>query len=235
MPPKVAIVAALEREVAPLTSKFTRRVRPGQPFAVFESGDVRLVCGGIGGSHAASATRWLIAEAKPEVVMSIGFAGGLVPDRHVGDVIAPAAVIDANTGAAFPTMEGKGVVVTAGGVLAQVEKQSLAAQYQAEAVDMEAAAVARVAQENGIPFLAVKAISDELGFAMPPLQPFVQDGEVRTSKLLAYAAVRPSLWPVLMRLGRNAKTASSQLCRWMENHISRDFHDISAVYGKAGT
>ena len=233
MPPKVAIVAALEREVAPLTKKFARRVQPGQRFALFESGDVRLVCGGIGGAHAASATRWLIADAKPEAVMSIGFAGGLVPDRHVGDVITPATVIDASSGETFSVSDGEGVLVTAEGVLAEAGKQSLATRYKADAVDMEAASVARVAQENGIPFFAVKVISDEVGFAMPPLQRFVTDGQVSTSKLLAYAAVRPSLWPVLMRLGNNAKIASSQLCRWLENQISRDFQDILEFHGKA--
>jgi len=232
MPPRVAIVAALEREVAPLARQFTRRVQPGQPFAVFERADVRLVCGGIGAAHAAAATRWLIADARPEVVMSVGFAGGLVPDCHVGDVITPATIVDATTGETFAASDGKGVLVTAVGVLGEAEKQGLAARYKANAVDMEAASVARVAQQNGIPFFAVKAISDEVGFTMPPLQRFVSDGQVRTSKLLAYAAVRPSLWPVLMQLGRNAKTASSQLCCWLENQISRDFQDIFGLCNK---
>ncbi len=164
--------------------------------------------------------------------MSIGFAGGLVPQCHVGDVLTPATVIDSSSGDIFATSDGKGVLVTATGVMAEAEKQSLAARYNAQAVDMEASAVARVAQENGIPFFAVKAISDEVGFAMPPLQQFVSDGQVRTSKLLAYVAVRPSLWPALMRLGKNAKTASSQLCAWLENQISRDFRDILSVCGK---
>lgn len=235
MPPRVAIVAALEREVAPLTAKFTRRSQPGQSFALFERAEVRLVCGGIGGKHAASATRWLIANAKPQLVMSIGFAGALMDRYRVGDVITPATVLDAATGETFGSQRS-GVLVTASGVLSEAEKRSFAARYQGDAVDMEAAAVARVAQENGISYMAVKVISDELGFAMPPMDRFVGDsGEFQTSRLLAHAAVRPSLWPVLMKLGKNAKTASSQLCGWLENQISRDFQDILMVGGKART
>jgi adenosylhomocysteine nucleosidase len=227
MPPRVALIAALEREVAPLARRFIRREYPGVSFSVFEGGDVKLVCGGIGQKHAAAATRWLIANAKPEVIGSIGFAGALVADYHAGDVMTPATTIDSGTGETFSSASGRGILVTGSGVSGEAEKRELATCYQAEAVDMEAAAVARVARESGIPFFAVKAISDELGFAMPPMDRFVSDsGQFRTAELLGYAAVRPAMWPVLARLGRNAKKASSQLCGWLENQISRDFQDI---------
>jgi len=229
--PRVALIAALEREVAPLTKTFTRRRHAD--WVIFEKGDVRLVCGGIGGNHAAAATRWLITDAQPEVLGSIGFAGALAPDYHVGAVLTPATVIDGSTGETFVAALGTGVLVTAAGVLNEAEKEALAASYHAQAADMEAAAVARVALENGIPFFAVKAISDELGFAMPPMNRFVSDtGQFQTAELLSYAAVRPSLWPVLARLGKNAKKASSQLCHWLENQINRDFQDIQRACGK---
>ena len=48
---------------------------------------------------------------------------------------------------------------------------------------MEAAAVAAVAQERGIEFAAVKAISDELDFVMPPVGRFVDaDGKFETAR-----------------------------------------------------
>lgn len=231
--PKVAMVAALEREVAPLTRQFIRRETPGQPFAVFERADVRLVCGGMGTARSALATRWLVADAKPEIIISIGFAGGLVPGCRVGEIVVPAEVLDAASGESFSVAAGEGLLVTTSDVVGEAEKRKLAARHRAKVVDMEASAVARVARENGIPFFAVKVISDEVGFAMPPLQQFFENGQVRTGKLLLYAAVRPSLWPALMRLGTNAKKASSQLCGWLENQISRDFHGILDVCGNA--
>ena len=42
----------------------------------------------------------------------------------------------------------------------------------ADVVDMEAAAVAAVARETGLHFAAIKAISDELEFVMPPFKRF---------------------------------------------------------------
>ena len=234
MSPRTVLIAALEREVAPLVRSFRRQRPKGQSFAVFEWADVSVVCGGIGSKSAAAATRWSVAALKPEVVMSVGFAGALLPNCSVGDVVTPATVIDSSTGESFTTLSRSGVLVTAPAVLPEDEKRALATRFHADAVDMEAASVARVAQQNGIPFVAVKVISDELGFPMPVLDRFVDEvGTFSNSKLLAYAAFRPQLWPVLARLGKNAKFASSQLCQWLENHISRDFQDIFAVSGRA--
>jgi len=230
MPPKVVLIAALKREIAPLAKSFKPSKRGSDRFAVLERGDVSLLCGGIGGKHAEVAARWAIASLRPAVVMSVGFAGALTADCKVGDVITPATVIDANTGESFLARGGGGVLVSNAGVLAESGKRQLAARYGAEAVDMEAAAVARVAQERGIPFFAVKAISDEVGFAMPPMDRFVgAGGKFKTSKLLAHVAVRPALWPVLTRLGGNAKLASSQLSGWLENQMSRDFDGILEI------
>lgn len=236
MPPRVALIAAMEREIAPLAKRFTRRTDSQTGFSYFERPGVWLVCAGVGGDHAAAAARWLVASVKPEVVVSIGFAGALTPDCKAGDVITPATVIDGSTGDQFSLGTGSGVLVSNAGVLDEPGKRKLAEQYGAGAVDMEAASVARVAQQNGIPFFAVKAISDELGLAMPAMDRFVNGkGEFQTLKLLAYAAIRPALWPVLARLGRNAKVASARLCGWLENEMSRDFQDMSgaAALGKA--
>jgi adenosylhomocysteine nucleosidase len=227
MPPKVGLIAALEREIAPLARSLKRLCSADGRYEYFEGPSVCLVCAGGGGNHAAAATRWVIASLKPEGVMSVGFAGALVSGHRVGDVITPGTVIDDSTGEAFSVRSGRGVLVSVSAVLAENAKRTLAARHVAEAADMEAASVARVAQENGIPFFAVKAISDEVDFTMPPMERFVNGaGKFQTSELLAYAAFRPALWPVLARLGANAKKASSQLSGWLENQMSRDFHDI---------
>jgi len=227
MSPNVLLIAAMEREIAPLAKVFRRSDATTGHYPVLEKGSVRLLYAGIGGEPAARAASWAIDSLRPEVVMSIGFAGALTPDYKVGDVITPAEVVDGSSGETFSAGFGNGVLVTNTGVLAEGDKRQLAARYGAIAVDMEAAAVARVAQENRIPFFAVKAVSDEVDFRMPPLEKFVgKAGKFQTSRLLAHVAVRPAFWPVLMHLGANAKRASSQLCRWLENQMSRDFQDM---------
>ena len=232
MPPKIGIVAALEREVSAVTKKFAKRSDGPAGLTVFENTTVRLVCGGMGAKQAANAANWLIASYKPEAVMSIGFAGALVADYSVGDVITPGTVIDGSNGERFLIGGGDEILVSSAGVMAEAGKRQLAAQFAAQAVDMEAAAVARVAGQNGVPFMAVKAISDPLDFAMPPMDRFVSEsGKFRTLPFLAYIAVRPGSWPVVAQLNANAHRASSQLCCWLENQISRDFQDVISTIG----
>ncbi len=101
------------------------------------------------------------------------------------------------------------------------ESDGLAASYSASAVDMEAAAVARVAKQHGIPFLAVKAISDELEFPMPPVSRFVTpQGRLRSvARSRAYVAVRPKWWLPTVRLALNSRRASRNLSAALEHLI----------------
>jgi adenosylhomocysteine nucleosidase len=232
---RIALIAALEREVAPFAKGLRRRKQAYEGMVAFESDYLLMVCGGIGTARAAAATSWAIATLKPEVVMSVGFAGALTASCKVADVITPGTVIDGGTGEIFAVRAARGVLVTESAVAATGGKRDLALLYGADAVDMEAAAVARVAQENGVPFFAAKVISDAVDFAMPPLQQFVSEaGKFQTPEFLAHVAVRPALWPAVARLGANSRKASSQLCNWLENQMRRDFqHILEGVSGNA--
>src|SRR5712671_4793803 len=84
--------------------------------------------------------------------------------------------------------------------------------YGADAVDMEAYSVGDVASIYKVPFIAIKAISDELDFPMPPLGRFVTDtGQFSTAGFVAYTAIRPWTWPSVIQLGKNASLASEKL------------------------
>ena len=98
-------------------------------------------------------------------------------------------------------------------------KTKLAKAYGALAVDMEAAAVARGAETHNIQFLAVKAISDQLDFAMPRVDRFVNGaGQFQTARFSAYVALRPWLWKSVIQLGRNSSVAS----RVLRNTLSQE-------------
>jgi adenosylhomocysteine nucleosidase len=222
--PRVAIIAAMEREIAPLARDF---VKSGE--RLYERGDVRLMRSGMGAAHAAKAAQWLTAEFKPELLISAGFAGGLKAQHRPGEVLVCGKVIDEQSGEIFSGAAGESILVTCGGVLSGEDKRRLAAQHDADAVDMEAAAVARVAHEKGIAFAAVKAISDEMDFEMPPMERFIdENGDFETSKLVAYAAVRPGMWPILARLEKNTKLASDRLCNWLEDQMKSHFELLLA-------
>ncbi len=76
---KLAIVAALEREVWPLVNdwKVSEREYEGKKFKFFENEGTVLVCGGIRAQAARRATEAVIALYKPSKIESVGFAGAL--------------------------------------------------------------------------------------------------------------------------------------------------------------
>jgi adenosylhomocysteine nucleosidase len=155
-------------------------------------------------------------------LISAGLAGALTPAGKVGQVLLPSSVLDAATGGraeahVLPEIAGlrqAGLLVTSQEVAGPESKELLARQIGADWVDMEAAAVAAVAADHRLPFVVVKAISDECGFAMPPLQGCVDaQGRFLTGRFVRRVAVRPALWPALRRLAVNSRQAAGELCR----------------------
>jgi adenosylhomocysteine nucleosidase len=238
---KVAMVAALEREVFALVKRWRRieREHEGRWFKFFESGEAVLVCGGIGAEAARRAAEAAIALYQPVLVQSVGFAGALDPALKVGEIFAPSRVIDAKDGSSVETGTGRGVLVSAGTIAGSRQKAKLAECYGAQAVDMEAAAVALGAQARSVRFMAVKVISDESDFAMPPMDRFVGDlGQFRTGKFVIYAGLRPWLWARVIQLARNGARASRALCAELDRYINEakkpevlgpELHPISKV------
>ena len=152
--------------------------------------------------------------------MSVGFAGALDPALKVGEIFEPRTVINAGDGVRTDTGRGQGTLVTFSAVAGREQKEKLREAYSAEAVDMEAAAVAQGAGIRGIPFGAVKAVSDEAGFVMPPLEDFIRaDGSFCLTHYAVYIATRPSLWGTTLTLARNSAKASRALCVALEQRL----------------
>jgi len=216
MPVKVAFVAAMQREVSQLVKNWraVEREHEGKTFKFFESeANAVLICGGIGEQAARCATEGVIVLYKPEIVQSVGFAGALDSKLKVGDILTPARVIDAKDGSSAVVNNGSGALVSLSSTAGVEQKAKLAEVYGAQAVDMEAAAVAKSATAHGIEFRATKVISDEFDFEMPPMDRFVSyEGTFRTNKFLGYAVVRPRLWSRIVCLARNSKKAADALC-----------------------
>jgi adenosylhomocysteine nucleosidase len=220
--PKIAIVAALEREVKPLIAHWPscEREHSGRRFKFFVHNNAVLVCGGIGAEPARSAAEAVIEFYAPAIVCSVGFAGALQPHLRVGDITTPQRVVDARDGSSVDTGEGAGILVTATCILSPKEKAQLAASYDALAADMEAAAVARGAQARGVRFAAVKVISDERGFSLPSMQRFISvDGKFDTAGFVVFALLRPWLWLKLVHLATNSKRAAQALSGHLERML----------------
>jgi nucleoside phosphorylase len=225
--PKIAIIAALEREIHPLIKNWrhTAIQHDSCTFTIHQSDYAIAICGGIGPESARRAAEAVIQNYFPSVLISAGIAGALIPELHVGETVFPALVIDTSDGSRHQTTIGgtplgntslgHTVLATYPEVATAEQKRQLAKSYGAHAVDMEAAAVARAAQKYNLPFLAVKAISDELEFEIPGLSRFIQKGQFKTSAFIVHIAIRPWLWLRTVRLARNTHLASENLCAWL--------------------
>ena len=221
--PKFAIVAALDRELHPLVKSWPSTQHDACTF--HESPYAVAVCGGIGVESARRAAEAVIAKYSPDLLISAGVAGALVPDLKVGATIFPATVIDSQdasrhqtaiqTSPVGNTAVGRTILITYPEVATVAQKQQLAKSYGAHAVDMEAAAVARAAQSHNLPFIAVKAISDDVNFEIPEMSRFIRNGQFNTPRFLFHIAVRPWLWLRVIRMARNTQIASENLCAWL--------------------
>jgi len=279
----VGIITALDRELRPLIGAkagvWTRTnvAYGGRSLICYEATDRVAVAGGIGCRQAEAAARAAIEKYSPQILISAGLAGALIPNLSVGSIVTPNVIVDAATGAEYrcgrtsttetlrhgenrphqqdhvaqpPGSPGRAGVARAGveapgspdrgGVAgAGVEapspvrlvsasevagprsKADLAQRFHALAVDMEAAGVARVAQECNVGFLCVKAISDEFDFPLPPLNRFVDgEGSFKTGSFAVWTALRPKHWPKVFELSRNSARALQALAAWLEQNTS---------------
>lgn len=217
--PDIAIVAALEREVRPLVKKWQvhEREYDGRQLRFFQNGETVLVCGGIGATAARRAAEAVMALFRPKLVYSAGFAGALDPGLKVADILRPSRVINAADGSSSNVDGTSGVLVSFGSVASPEQKTKLRDSFGAQAVDMEAASVARAAEARGVGFGVVKAISDEIDFEFPAMEQFVDsEGRFSEGRFTMFAAVRPWLWPRVTQLARNSNRASRSLCAYLD-------------------
>jgi adenosylhomocysteine nucleosidase len=217
---RIAIVVAMRVELAPLLAK--RPPLSVEGVELFELPDALVVVGGIGEKRARHAAEVVTERAQPKLLVSAGMAGATSPKLKVGDVGRIREVVDIATGERFSTRAGEWTLVSSQDISDVAQKRVLLTKYGADAVDMEGAAIALVARERGLEFAAVKAISDDEGFAMPPLARFIDgNGRFETRQFLMYVALHPRWWATLGKMRKNSMIASANLCRAVE-HLMAD-------------
>jgi adenosylhomocysteine nucleosidase len=235
---KIAIIAAMEREVRPLIRSWKARTMEhgGRRYRLFENGEAALVCGGIGAEAARRATEAVIREVNPVRVISVGFAGALDASLQVGHVLEPRAVINAADGVRTEVGSGEGILVSSAAVAGKEQKIRFGKAYGASAVDMEAAAVALGAQARGVEFGALKAISDDADFSLPAMDRFVaDDGSFHSVRFACHVAMRPWLWGTTIALARNSSKASRALCGALESYLGRENRSSGTLQGTVAT
>jgi len=206
----VGIIVAMPVELAPLLERMESR--PVDGVELYDFPDAIVAVGGIGEKHARHAAELVIEQALPHLLISAGIVGAISPKLKVGDVGRIREVVDVATGERYPAEGGDWVLATSQDVSDTAEKLDLHAKFGADVVDMEGAAVGRVAKERGVKFAAVKAISDDADFDMPPLNRFIEDGKFATRRFMVYIALHPSWWGTLSKIKKNSEIATANLC-----------------------
>lgn len=164
-------------------------------------------------------------------LVSFGLAGGLDPAFRSGDLLVPETIIDA--GEAFccdpslvkqfggPTvslMLGNGTIADTPEV-----KLNLYTSTHATAIDLESAAVARVAEAHGLKFGVLRAVADPAGKGLPPaaLVALDAEGHIAPGQIFASLCRHPLQLPALVSLARDAARARRTLSQALVDYRLR--------------
>ncbi len=213
---RVAIIAAMPGELKPLVRGWPHSTRNGVQFWAQRTQDEEWIaaCAGAGQSAATRAFAAIEAGGPIDLIFSIGWAGALRAEIAAGSAHNLAGVIDVATGERFHCEAAAGSLwlATSPRVAGEAEKRRLASAYNAALVDMEAAAVARLAAMRSLPFYCIKGVSDSLTDHLPDFNRFLSpDGRFLLARFTLFAAIRPWYWPALVRMGENSKRASQSI------------------------
>src|SRR3954470_9015141 len=221
---KLVIIAAAEIEVAPFVGgwKQSRTNAQRHEVDIFENGNVVVAIAGMGpiAGRIAADTAYKHCNGDVRGFLSVGFAGGLNPALKLADIVEPKKIVCAADDTEISNATGISTLVSAGAVAGHEQKLMLASKHGADAVDMEAYSVADVARIYAVPFRAIKVISDELDFPMPPMGRFIDEkGRFETGSFVIYSAIRPWIWPTVWQLALNSRRASHVLCERLKQEI----------------
>ena len=217
------IVAALPEELSTLTSKKIDR-----GCCVFITDTIVLASSGAGANNARTASELLIAQGATRLI-SWGCAAALSETLKPGDLVLADTLIDAELTQlnihpewlrftknllsthlkvhAGSLAESNSIIATG------KDKKHLHTQTGAVALDMESIAIAKVARQNNLPFLAIRAIADPVNMDLPKAinHSLSNEGDIVLSKLLLFAVLHPAELPGLIKLGLHFNAAKNTL------------------------
>jgi adenosylhomocysteine nucleosidase len=161
---------------------------------------VRILHTGVGADAARAALEQALCEGVPERVIASGFAGALVPELAIGEVVT----------------ERSRRIASAAEVLATAEdKRAFRERTGAEVVDMETEAIREVCEAAGVPLSIRRVISDraEDDLGLPPvlLDALSARPVSAMPRLLWTLATQPARRRAFLRLVRDCRTAQRAL------------------------
>jgi adenosylhomocysteine nucleosidase len=223
----IGVVAALASEARALGPSMPRGGEPPlSELALLGEGSL-LALSGIGRAAAAAAAQALI-DAGVSALMTFGMAGGLDPALKPGSVVIPCELL-ASDGARYvanPAWREQVAAaisplraVTEGNLLTSThaietpaDKAAAFRATGAAAVDMESAAVAAIAAQHNLPFIAVRVIVDTAADMLPrAVVAASKAGRVQLARLIGGLILAPREIGSLVRLAQRYRIAMRSL------------------------
>jgi adenosylhomocysteine nucleosidase len=234
----VFVVTAMPEERAPLLARAAdvRRMADGLYEGRLGGAPVVLAATGEGPTKAARGAAALCSAYRPAAFLGVGVAGAISEELSEGEILVSRLVRD-DAGEAPPPdtrlVSGALAILGArGGTFRTIsslastprQKAALAAGLPegAAAVDMESASWARAAAAAGVPYLVVRAISDELEEGVPAYLSDCLDkeGGIRRSALILGAVTHPWRIPGLLRMRSRVRDCGQRLAAFIERFVS---------------
>ncbi|MBS0202694.1 MAG: 5'-methylthioadenosine nucleosidase [Planctomycetes bacterium] len=232
----IGIVCSLPLEISPFLNRCQRvKSYSGGPFkfvgGLYDGIRVAIVEAGTGPVRAQRATRSLLDAHKPPWVISTGFAGALRADLKVGNIVVSNELVGLKIeplkiDLAMAANPAKGLHVgrtlTVDRMVRTIaDKQALATETGAIAVDMESIAVASVCRETKTRFMSVRAISDDMSTDLPPevLSLIGETGAVRLGAVIGSLWKRPSSYKDMWRMREHAMEAADRLADFLDGIV----------------
>jgi hypothetical protein len=116
----------------------------------------------------------------------------------------------------------------------RVERRRLHDETAAVAVDMESHIAAKIAYDHGLPFAALRVVSDSVRQSLPPaaLVAMLPNGKIDVSAVLRSVALRPIQIPMLIRTAWEAEKAFRALFRC--RHVLAPTVPVAAAAATSG-
>lgn len=175
----IALTFALPQESAALVAMLrgVEHIERG-PLPVLRgnlaAGEITVLHHGIGAERSGARVAQFLEQNRPEILISSGFAGGLDPGLHVGDVMfaenfSDPALIEKMRGVKPAEARAFFGALTTQPLAAETvaDKARLFRETGALAVDMETAGIRALCEKSGVRMLSVRAISDTASQRLP--------------------------------------------------------------------
>lgn len=189
-------------------------------FGKIDNRDIAVLHTGVGAKTCNERMEILLHKSRPRLIISTGFAGAVVDDLQVGDLIlaenfssrelltrAERILRDRN-----PRVSK---LFTSPSIVDSIsERNEMARASGAAAVDMETGAILGVCNAHGVPLLSLRAISDspKEPFPAPPSVLFdIELQRTRFARLLAYILRHPGSGWRLVRFGKQIARVRANL------------------------